>query len=59
MTRQEKVNWLANASVEQLVKQFETLARTAGRCGDSIQAQIIADEDLALAKAELLKRLGA
>ena len=61
MTKEQKINWLANASDEKLVKQFETSAMWASdpftyakKTGYAFE-EIMEDYDLV--RAELLKRL--
>ena len=56
MTREEKINWLANATSKELVDQMRWTV-TAMSHG-SIEQQIEANEDYELVTAELLKRLG-
>lgn len=61
MTREQKIEWLKNASNEELVKQFERSSRAADdvfelsrRWGRSIDELL---EDYELSKAELMKRM--
>lgn len=54
MTREQKVEWLENATAEELLKQYETSLRTydKGMCFDKENL-----EDLNLVKTEILKRM--
>ncbi len=56
MTREEKIEWLANATAEQVVDQmfWAVSAMSTG----NIETRVQANEDYSLVKAELLKRLG-
>ena len=56
MTREEKIEWLANATAEQVVDQmfWAVSAMSTG----NIETKVQANEDYSLVKAELLKRLG-
>jgi len=56
MTQEQKVDWLANASAEELVKQAEWTI--AYRNSDNIALRIEGNRDWELVKGELLKRLG-
>lgn len=55
MTKEEKINWLRNATTEELLQQFESSVRSTGSI--TIAAQIEAQEDLRLVKDELRRRL--
>jgi len=56
MTREEKISWLEKASAERLVEQLRwTVIHTTS---ENIGVRIEGEEDFALVKAELLKRLG-
>lgn len=54
MTREEKKNWLENASAEELIKQYKTSIRTYDK-GDCFDKNNL--EDIDLVEAELLRRL--
>ena len=56
MTREQKINWLENATNEEVVNQMKW-AVIAMTKAESIAKQIEAQEDYELAQAELLKRL--
>lgn len=56
MTREQKIEWLANATSEQVVNQMRW-ATIATVKADTIAKQIEAQEDFELVKEELLKRL--
>ena len=49
MTREEKINWLKNATDEQLLKQYLSL-NAGNRYGEF-------NEDIDLTEAEILKRM--
>lgn len=55
MTREEKINWLVNATNEQIINQFKwsVIAMSKG----SIEQQIEGQEDYDLVTAEILKRM--
>lgn len=60
-TREEKINWLANATNEELLKQFETSSRWADdpftyakNMNYSVEAIF---EDYNLVRTEILKRM--
>jgi len=55
MTKEEKINWLRKATNEELLLQYEFSVRTLGN--DSIAAQIEAQEDVELAREEILRRI--
>ena len=57
MTRQEKIDWLRNASNEQVIDQMKwaVLAMTKA---DHVATQIEGNEDYELVTAELKRRLG-
>lgn len=56
MTKEEKIEWLANATAEQLVEQLRWAVTYMHSADFAIMIQ--GNEDYALVKAELLKRLG-
>ena len=56
MTREEKINWLENASTEELIKQYRSAICMDCRA-EGIRAMIECEEDVKLAEAELIKRL--
>lgn len=56
MTREQKIEWLENASNEEVLKQYETSIRTLDR-GLMFDRENL--EDVQLVKAELLKRMEA
>lgn len=55
MTREEKINWLTNATNEQVINQLKwsVIAMSNG----SIEQQIEGQEDYDLVTAEILKRM--
>ena len=55
MTREEKINWLINATNEEVINQLKwsVIAMSNG----SIEQQIEGQEDYDLATAEILKRM--
>ena len=63
MTREQKIEWLARASVEDLLKQYETSARCAFDPFETIKRDNRytfeeISENYELAKAEVLRRMG-
>lgn len=54
-TREEKINWLVNATNEEVINQFKwsVIAMSNG----SIEQQIEGQEDYDLVTAEILKRM--
>ena len=57
MTREEKIEWLAQASNEEVINQMRWTV-TAMVSSTSLELQIQANEDYELVTAELRKRLG-
>ena len=55
MTEQEKITWLENATTEQLLDQVEWVI--CYRSNDNLALQIEGEDNWALVKAELMKRL--
>lgn len=56
MTREQKTEWLRNASNEEVVNQMRW-AVTAMTKADHIATQVEGQEDFELVQAELLRRL--
>lgn len=58
MTREQKQEWLAKATNDEVLEQLKwaTVAMTAG---DHIETRIQGQEDYDLAVAEIAKRMGA
>lgn len=56
MTKEEKINWLENASNEELINQLRWSVLAMSN-GDHISTRIEGQEDYDLVTAELLKRL--
>lgn len=56
MTREEKIEWLANATAEQVVDQM--FWAVSAMSNGNIETRVQANEDYSLVKAELMKRLG-
>lgn len=56
MTRERKVEWLNNASNEELLNQLKWTVITLSK--GSIEQQIAANEDYEIVTAEILKRMG-
>lgn len=56
MTREEKINWLENATAEQVINQLKwsVISMTNGKC---IETRIEGEEDYNLVVVELMKRL--
>lgn len=56
MTREEKINWLENATAEQVINQLKwsVISMTSGHC---IETRIEGQEDYDLITVELMKRL--
>lgn len=54
MTREQKINWLQNASNEEVMNQFKSSIRTYDR-GFAFDTDNL--EDLELVEAEILKRM--
>lgn len=55
MTREEKINWLENATDEEILTQFETSIKWLGK--GTIAEQVERQEDYKLVKNELRKRM--
>ena len=63
MTREQKIEWLANASVEDLLKQYEVSARNADNPWETVNRDSRYTlegifEDYRLVKAEVRRRMG-
>lgn len=56
MTREQKVEWLNNASNEEVLNQLKWTVITLSK--GSIEQQIAANEDYEIVTAEILKRMG-
>jgi len=56
MTRERKVEWLNNASNEEVLNQLKWTVITLSK--GSIEQQIAANEDYEIVTAEILKRMG-
>jgi len=56
MTREQKIEWLANASNEQVIEQLRWAVQYIN--SDNLSLQIEGNEDYELVKAELMKRMG-
>lgn len=54
MTREQKINWLQNASNEEVMNQFKSSIRTYDK-GFAFDTDNL--EDLELVEAEILKRM--
>ena len=59
MTEEEKINWIKNASNEQLLKQYKSSISHALVCADrgDMIGEIEFNEDAELAMKEILKRM--
>ena len=55
MTREQKIEWLEKATAEQLIEQLRW--SVVMMQSDSINTRVEANDDYALVKAELLKRM--
>ena len=56
MTKDQKLEWLANATPEQLVNQLSSMASIMAT--SDLATRINTEEDFQLTRAEILKRLG-
>lgn len=56
MTRERKVEWLGNASNEELLNQLKWTVITLSK--GSIEQQIAANDDYEIVTAEILNRMG-
>ena len=56
MTKEQKIEWLANATNEQVIEQLRWAVHSMD--SDNIKVQIMGSEDYEVVKAELMKRLG-
>lgn len=56
MTKEQKIEWLTKASAEELIEQLTRAAQWM--TSENVVQAIEGNEDYALVKAELMKRLG-
>ena len=57
MTTEQKIEWLANASGEELMKQYESDCMFAFQSTMSLENRMEFIENVKLDKAEIMKRL--
>ena len=57
MTREAKIDWLRNASNEELIGQMKSTVVAISHSGNTIEQQINLQEDYELVTAEMLRRM--